>query len=77
MYFNLYNISLYCSYRNINDAFVGKGTYKWKETGTIYDGDWKKGKRNGFGTYSRPDAKKKGAFVKEYSGGWKNDMRHV
>jgi hypothetical protein len=56
---------------------LGKGTYKWKETGTIYDGDWKKGKRNGFGTYSRPDAKKKGAFVKEYSGGWKNDMRHV
>ena len=56
--------------------FPGKGTYKWSETGCIFDGDWKKGKRNGFGTYSRPDTKKK-SFIKEYSGGWKNDMRHV
>ena len=53
----------------------GKGTYKWKENGAIYDGDWKRGKRNGFGTFSKPDGK--GGFKKEYSGGWKNDMRHV
>lgn len=54
---------------------VGKGTYKWKENGALYDGDWKRGKRNGFGTYSMPDGK--GGYKKEYSGGWKNDMRHA
>jgi hypothetical protein len=54
---------------------IGKGTYKWKENGAIYDGDWKRGKRNGFGTYSVPN--KGGGYRKEYSGGWKNDMRHV
>ncbi|OWF40993.1 MORN repeat-containing protein 3-like [Mizuhopecten yessoensis] len=53
----------------------GKGTYKWKSNGALFDGDWKKGKRNGFGTYSVPDGK--GGYKKEYSGGWKNDMRHA
>ena len=53
---------------------AGKGTYIWKVTGAIYDGDWKKDKRCGFGTYS---VKKGGDYVKEYAGGWKNNMRHV
>ncbi|KAJ8311973.1 hypothetical protein KUTeg_009346 [Tegillarca granosa] len=53
----------------------GKGTYKWKENGALYDGDWRKGKRAGFGTYSVPDGR--GGYRREYSGGWKNDMRHV
>ena len=56
-------------------AFAGKGTYVWKDTGCLYDGDWKKGKRSGFGTLSYPDGK--GGYIKEYSGGWKNDLRHV
>lgn len=60
---------------NFGYDIVGKGTYKWKENGALYDGDWKRGKRNGFGTYSMPDGK--GGYKKEYSGGWKNDMRHA
>lgn len=56
--------------------FSGKGTYKWKSTGAIYDGDWKNGKRNGFGTLSTPDDSLAG-FKKLYSGGWKNDKKHV
>jgi len=55
---------------------AGKGTYRWKSTGGIYDGDWKYGKRNGFGTLSFPD-KITGKYKKQYSGGWKNDKTHV
>ena len=58
------------------DSYLsGKGTYTWKQTGAIYDGDWKNDQRNGFGTYSTPA--KGGGYNKQYSGGWKNDMRHV
>lgn len=55
---------------------LGKGTKVSKEDSSIYDGDWKYGKRNGFGTLSIPD-KEAGIFKKQYSGGWKNDMKHV
>ena len=55
--------------------FIGKGTYKWKKDGAVYDGDWRNGKRNGFGTYSIPT--EDGGYKKVYSGGWKNDMKHV
>ena len=54
---------------------LGKGTQKWKATGKVYDGDWKKGKRSGFGTLTQSDGK--GGYNKEYSGGWKNDKKHV
>ena len=54
--------------------YAGKGTQVWKKTGAIYDGDWKEGMRNGFGMYS---VKRGDEYVKEYAGGWKNDMRHV
>jgi hypothetical protein len=53
----------------------GKGTQVWKKTGAIYDGDWQAGLRHGFGTYSVKKAE--GVYMKEYAGGWKNDMRHV
>lgn len=53
---------------------AGKGQYVWKKSGALYDGDWKEDKRNGFGTYS---VLRDGSLVKEYAGGWKNDMRHV
>ena len=53
----------------------GKGTQVWKKTGAIYDGDWQAGLRHGFGTYSVKKAE--GIYMKEYAGGWKNDMRHV
>ena len=59
----------------ISIVLAGKGTYKWKQTNCIYDGDWKEGKRNGFGTFSIPT--KEGGYQKQYSGGWKNDKRHV
>ena len=54
--------------------YTGKGTQVWKKTGAIYDGDWKEGLRHGFGMYS---VKKGDEHVKEYAGGWKNDMKHV
>ena len=52
----------------------GKGTMTWKKSGAIYDGDWKDDHRCGFGTYSVPEG---GGYRKVYSGGWKNDKRHV
>ena len=56
--------------------FPGKGTHRWKATGGIYDGDWKFGKRCGFGTISFPDPVT-GKYKKQYSGGWKNNMKHA
>ncbi|XP_043924595.1 MORN repeat-containing protein 3 isoform X1 [Protopterus annectens] len=53
----------------------GKGTQLWKSTGALYDGDWKFGMRNGFGTYSVPDPVTR-EYKKLYSGEWKNDKRH-
>ncbi|XP_070806438.1 MORN repeat-containing protein 3 [Pituophis catenifer annectens] len=50
----------------------GKGTQIWKKSGAIYSGDWKFGKRDGFGTYSIPDPVTKD-YKKVYSGWWKND----
>ena len=46
----------------------------WKKLGAIYDGDWKDDHRCGFGTYSLPEG---AGYRKVYSGGWKNDKRHV
>jgi len=53
---------------------TGKGTQVWKKTGAVYDGDWKDNMRHGFGMYS---IKKGDAYVKQYAGGWKEDMRDV
>ena len=57
-----------------NNKKNGKGTQVWKKTGAIYDGDWKGDQRCGFGTLSYPNNE---VFRKVYSGGWKNDKRHV
>ena len=57
------------------DTSAGKGTYKWVSSGAIYDGDWKEGKRSGFGTYSIPTGPD--TYRKQYSGGWKNGKKHV
>ena len=46
----------------------------WKKTGAVYDGDWKDNMRHGFGMYS---IKQGDAYVKQYAGGWKEDMRDV
>ena len=46
----------------------------WKKSGAIYDGDWKDDHRCGFGTYSVSEG---AGYRKVYSGGWKNDKRHV
>ena len=54
---------------------AGKGTQVWKKSGDIYDGDWQAGLRHGFGMLSVRD--ESGEYMKRYSGGWKNDMRHV
>lgn len=47
----------------------------WKRNGDIYDGDWENGMRHGFGKLSVRDHN--GEYMKKYSGGWKDDMRHV
>lgn len=54
----------------------GKGTQTWKKTGAIYSGDWKYGKRDGYGTYSLPDPVTK-EYKKVYAGWWKNDKQSV
>ncbi|XP_014681097.1 PREDICTED: MORN repeat-containing protein 3-like [Priapulus caudatus] len=58
----------------LNNHKHGKGTEKTQSTGAIYDGDWKWGKRDGFGTYSVPDGE--GIYIKQYSGGWRNGLKH-
>ncbi|KAM6051394.1 MORN repeat-containing protein 3 isoform 1-T1 [Theristicus caerulescens] len=52
----------------------GKGTQVWKRTGAIYSGDWKFGKRDGYGSYSIPDPVTK-EYKKVYTGWWKNDRK--
>ena len=46
----------------------------WHETNSIYDGDWEKSMRHGFGTFNVLQG---GQHVKQYAGGWKNDNKHV
>lgn len=55
---------------------TGKGTQIWKRTGAIYSGDWKFGKRDGYGSYSIPDPVTK-EYKKVYTGWWKNDKKCV
>ena len=47
----------------------------WHKTGSVYEGDWECGLRCGFGTLSVRDSL--GTHNKKYSGGWKDDKRHV
>ena len=54
-------------------AVVGKGTCIAK-SGTIYDGDWKGGMREGFGVKS---VLVSGVHIKEYTGSWREDKKHV
>jgi len=51
----------------------GNGTYTWKKTKAMYEGDWSLDKRNGYGTLS---FLVNGAYKKQYTGGWKDDKRH-
>lgn len=48
----------------------------WKRTGAIYSGDWKFGKRDGYGSYSIPDPVTK-EYKRVYTGWWKNDKKCV
>ncbi|XP_040106654.1 MORN repeat-containing protein 3 isoform X2 [Oryx dammah] len=52
----------------------GKGTQVWKKNGAIYEGDWKSGKRDGYGTLSLPD-QETGKYKRVYSGWWKGDKK--
>ena len=54
---------------------LGKGTYLWKSTGDVYEGDFANDKRNGFGTLTVKTVD--GKSQRQYAGGWKNDKRHV
>ncbi|XP_059732048.1 MORN repeat-containing protein 3 isoform X2 [Bos taurus] len=53
---------------------LGKGTQVWKKNGAIYEGDWKSGKRDGYGTLSLPD-QETGKYKRAYSGWWKGDKK--
>lgn len=46
----------------------GKGVYRYRN-GSVYDGDWQNGERNGFGRKEDEDG-----YV--YEGEWKNNCRH-
>ncbi|KAM8961631.1 LOW QUALITY PROTEIN: MORN repeat-containing protein 3-like [Pelodytes ibericus] len=59
----------------LNNLKHGKGTYIWKSKKSIYEGDWKCGKRSGFGTYS-VQGSGTGAYIKVYSGFWENNKKH-
>jgi len=56
-------------------GYVGKGTYRTKNSGTRYDGEWEKGERSGFGIFSKVNSS--GLTVKLYTGNWKHNMKHV
>jgi hypothetical protein len=74
----LFSYAFYCDfnvYKTCYLCLLGKGTYKWKASGCLYDGDWKDDMRNGFGTLSIPTPD--GGFQKQYSGGWKDNKKHV
>nr|XP_054094983.1 MORN repeat-containing protein 3 isoform X2 [Callithrix jacchus] len=55
-------------------GITGKGTQVWKKNGAIYEGDWKFGKRDGYGTLSLPD-QQTGKYRRVYSGWWKGDKK--
>lgn len=42
----------------------------------IYDGDWRCGKREGYGTLSRTDPETE-EYVRVYVGSWRNDKKEV
>ncbi|XP_030623967.1 MORN repeat-containing protein 3 [Chanos chanos] len=52
----------------------GKGTQVWKKAGAIYDGGWKNGMRDGFGTLSKLQASTN-QYTRVYLGSWKNDKK--
>lgn len=54
----------------------GKGKQIWKKNGAIYEGDWKFGKRDGYGTLSLPD-QEMGKYKRVYLGWWKKDKKAV
>jgi hypothetical protein len=54
----------------------GKGTQVWKKSGAVYEGDWKFGKRDGYGSLSHPDPET-GKLRRVYSGWWKGDKKSV
>lgn len=54
----------------------GKGTQVWKRSGAVYEGDWKFGKRDGYGVLSHPDPET-GKLKRVYSGWWKGDKKSV
>lgn len=68
-------VGVVISFHSLLHLDAGKGTNIWHKTGSIYDGDWEQGKRVGFGTLSVKDSL--GILKKKYSGGWKNNKRHV
>jgi hypothetical protein len=53
---------------------LGKGTYKEKKSGKVYEGEWQFDCRCGHGTLSVPD--NKGGMRKLYAGGWLDDKWH-
>jgi hypothetical protein len=58
------------------NLYKGKGTQIWKKAAAFYDGDWKLGKREGYGTFSKL-CPKTNRYARLYSGEWKNDKKHV
>lgn len=51
----------------MNDLKHGKGRYEAVKSGMLYDGDWKNGKRDGYGVLSKKSGDR---YMKEYTGSW-------
>lgn len=54
----------------VNDKREGTGTMRYAD-GSVYSGQWKKGVREGMGTYTA-----KTGYLIKYEGEWKNDRRN-
>jgi len=52
----------------VNDIRSGKGKYTWSSSGNVYDGNWEKGNREGFGIFYYKNGNK-------YAGSWKENIK--
>jgi hypothetical protein len=59
----------------LNNKRHGKGVYNYIKKGQIYEGEWFNNARHGFGNLSIKN--KDNIYKKVYSGGWKDDKKHV
>ena len=55
--------------RNEAGEYHGQGAFRYLESGEVYEGHWKAGRRDGFGVFRYRDGS-------VYEGHWKRDLKH-